>query len=71
MAVSDSTRKAIRKYDSNSIDSLRVRVPKGWKDIILEASQITGESINGMINRLLNEECIRVINKSIYVKSKD
>lgn len=68
MATSESKLRANKKYDQNTTEALRIRVPKGSKDIIQEVVQITGESVNGMINRLLDEECIKVVNKSIKNK---
>ena len=70
MATSESKLRANKKYDQNTTEALRIRVPKGSKDIIQEVVQITGESVNGMINRLLDEECVKVVNKSIN-KCKD
>ena len=40
----------------NNYDSFLVRVPKGRKATIEELAKEKGESVNGMINRLLREE---------------
>ena len=48
--------KAIKKYESEKIDKLLIRVPKGKKAIIQDYAAAHGESVNGMINRLIDEE---------------
>ena len=48
--------KAIKKYESEKIDKLLVRVPKGKKAIIQDYAAAHGESVKGMINRLIDEE---------------
>lgn len=54
--VSPAKWKAIKKYDSEKVDNIRLRVPKGKKELIQECAQANGESVNGMINRLLDQE---------------
>lgn len=49
-----STR-AKNKYNAANYDNLRIVVPKGTKDIIKAHTESKGESINGFVNRAINE----------------
>ncbi len=49
-----STR-AKNKYNTANYDNLRIIVPKGKKDIIREYAARKGESINGFVNRAIDE----------------
>ena len=55
MAYTKASMKAVDKYVKNNYDSFLVRVPKGRKSTIEECAKAQGESVNGMINRLLRE----------------
>ena len=44
------------RYNAKAYDQLPVRVPKGRKATVEELAREKGESVNGMINRLLREE---------------
>lgn len=44
------------KYMSKAYDRLNILVPKGKKDEIQLFAAKRGESVNGMINRLINAE---------------
>lgn len=55
MAVSKAQQKAVAKYMKNNYDELKVRVPKGRKDIIKAHAEKNGESVNGFVNRAINE----------------
>ena len=44
------------RYNAKAYDQLPVRVPKGRKATVEELAKEKGESVNGMINRLLREE---------------
>lgn len=55
MAYTRASMKAVDKYVKNNYDSFLVRVPKGRKATIEECAKAQGESVNGMINRLLRE----------------
>lgn len=48
--------KANRKYNEKAYDRISVTVPKGKKEEISAAAARTGESVNGLINRLLEEQ---------------
>lgn len=55
MAVSKAQQKAVAKYMKNNYDELKVRVPKGRKDIIKVHAEKNGESVNGFVNRAIDE----------------
>lgn len=45
-----------RAYNEKAYDRISVTVPKGQKAMIEAAAKRNGESVNGMINRLLQLE---------------
>ena len=47
--------KANRRYNDKAYDRISVTVPKGKKEEIAVTAARTGESVNGLINRLLQE----------------
>ena len=49
-----STR-AKNKYNAENYDNLRIVVPKGKKDKIKAYAESKGESINGFVNRAIDE----------------
>lgn len=55
MAISESQRKAVAKYNAKSYDEIKVRVSKGNKDIIKAHAVSKGESLNGFVNRAIDE----------------
>ena len=55
MAISDSQRKAVAKYNAANYDRIELRVDKGRKDIIKAHAENRGESVNGFINRAIEE----------------
>ena len=56
MAVTKAHIKAVNKYIGKNYDRINLTVPKGRKrDIEYHASR-TGESVNGLVNRLLRED---------------
>ncbi len=55
MAYTKAGMKAVDKYVKNNYDSFLVRVPKGRKATIEECAKAQGESVNGLLNRLLRE----------------
>ena len=56
VAYTKASMKAVDKYVKNNYDSFLVRVPKGRKATIEEHAKARGESVNGLINRLMREE---------------
>lgn len=55
MAISESQRKAVAKYNAANYDRIELRVDKGRKDIIKAHAEGRGESVNGFINRAIEE----------------
>lgn len=43
------------KYNSEKYDSLRIVVPKGKKEILKSHAEQQGESLNGFVNRAIDE----------------
>lgn len=56
MAYSEAQKKAVKKYNEKSYDEIKVRVKKGSKDIIQKHAESNKETVNKMINRLLENE---------------
>ena len=51
--------KAKNKYNAANYDSLRIIVPKGKKEVIKAYAEAKGESINGFVNRAIEETILR------------
>ena len=47
--------RAKNKYNAKVYDSLRIVVKKGNKDIIKSHAESKGESLNGFVNRAIDE----------------
>jgi predicted HicB family RNase H-like nuclease len=56
MPASKAQQKAVNKYMKANYDEIKVRIPKGQKELIQAHAQALGESVNGLIWRLLQEE---------------
>ena len=54
MAISEARKKANEKY-IKSQDELKIRVPKGRKSELQAHAQSKGESLNGFVNRAIDE----------------
>lgn len=59
MAVSKSQQKAVHKYVKANYDRLELTVPKGRKDEIKAHAEAQGESVNGFINRAIDNQISR------------
>lgn len=53
--VSESQKRASQKYITEKTDEVKVRVPKGQKQKYAEKAKQNGESLNAIINRLLEK----------------
>lgn len=53
--VSAAQQKAVHKYVKANYDRLDLTMPKGRKDVIKAHAEAQGESINGFINRAIDE----------------
>lgn len=49
---------ASKKYDANNVDNIRVRVPRGWKELMQEYVENSDKftSVNNMICELVKKE---------------
>lgn len=63
MANSDARNRALKKYDSEKVDNIHMRVPKGKKEIIQAHATKRGESFNSFLNRAVDETMERDKNK--------
>lgn len=55
MPASKAQQKAVSKYMKENYDEIKVRVEKGRKDMIKAHAESMGESVNGFINRAIDE----------------
>lgn len=53
--ISKAQQKAVSKYMKNNYDEIKTRVPKGRKAEIKSHAESNGESLNGFINRAIDE----------------
>ena len=51
----DARRKANAKYLKESVEDIRIRVPKGQKDIIKAAAEAAGESLNTYVHNAIDQ----------------
>ena len=56
MTITKAQQRAVNKYISKSYDRLNVTIPKGRKKTIEMFAKAHGESVNGLVNRLLRTE---------------
>lgn len=55
MATSKSQLNASKKYISEKLDEIKLRVPKGEREIIRRHAEKMGQSLNGFIRRAIQE----------------
>ena len=55
MAVSKAQQKAVHKYVKENYDRQEITFPKGKKDLVKAHAASKGESVNGFINRAIDE----------------
>lgn len=55
MAVSKAQQKSVHKYVKNNYDRIDLTVPKGKKAKMKNHAESQGESLNGFVNRAINE----------------
>ncbi|MCM1166720.1 MAG: hypothetical protein NC299_10640 [Lachnospiraceae bacterium] len=65
MAISKSQQKAVHKYVKNNYDRIEVTVKKGEKDRLKAHAEQQGETLNGFINRAIDEAVKRDINNTL------
>lgn len=54
--ATEAQKKASKKYETEKIESIKLRLPKGKKELVQKCAELNNESINKMINRLLDKE---------------
>lgn len=59
MAVSKAQQACVNKYVKNNYDRVNVTMPKGRKEEIKAHAESKGESVNGFINRAIDETLSR------------
>lgn len=59
MPASKAQQKAVAKYMKNNYDNFQLRMPKGKKDKIKLHAENRGESLNGFINKAIDEKIER------------
>lgn len=57
--TTEAQKKANRKYELEKTENIRIRVPIGKKELIQQCAKVNHESINGMVNRLIDEELLK------------
>ena len=55
MAVSKAQQRAVNKYVKSNYDEVKLRMPKGKKDVIQAHAAQQGDSVNAYINRAIDE----------------
>jgi uncharacterized protein (DUF1778 family) len=55
MPTTKASQKAVNKYMKANYDRINLTVPKGDKDLIKEHAEARGESVNGFINRAIQQ----------------
>lgn len=55
----EARRKANAKYLKESVEDIRIRVPKGQKDIIKAAAEQAGESLNTYVRKSIDQRMER------------
>lgn len=55
MAISKAQQRATANYVKKNYDRIEVKVSKGGKSTIQAHAEAQGESLNGFINRAINE----------------
>lgn len=56
MAYSEASKKATMKYQKTNYDQLAIRIQKGKREEYKQLAERKGESLAGLIVRLLEEE---------------
>lgn len=55
MATTKAQQKAVHKYVKSNYDRMELTVPKGKKEQIKAYAAQNGETVNGFLNRLIDE----------------
>ena len=57
--ISEARRRANEKYNAKAYDRVELKVTKGKKETIKAHAETQGESLNGFINRAIDETMAR------------
>ena len=63
MALTESQKRANRKYNQTKVDTLYIRIPKGQKDIISKHAVSLGESLTDFVYRAIRETMERDLSR--------
>lgn len=64
MASTEAQRRASKKWQDEKVDDIRFRAPKGKRQEIRAHAESQGETMNGFLNRAVNETIERDHNKT-------
>ena len=56
MPTSKANQRAVNKYKKNNYDRIEITAPKGRRDEIKAHAEAQGESVNGFINRAIDNQ---------------
>lgn len=59
MAISEAQRKAVAKYNAANYDRIELRIEKGQKQALKDHAEARGETLNGFVNRAIQEAVAR------------
>ena len=71
MPVSKAQQKATNKYIAKAYDRINLTVPKGKKDTIQAHAEAQGESVNGFINRAIDNQISQDCHKALSEAAQD
>lgn len=54
--ISEARRRANEKYNAKAYEEIKIRVKKGQKEAIQSHAEARGESVNGFINRAIDNQ---------------
>ena len=55
MPKTEAQKRATQKYDAKAYDRIELKVTKGKKATLQAHAEINGESLNGFVNRAIDE----------------
>ena len=55
MTKTEAQKRATRKYNAKAYDRIELKVSKGKKDVIKNFAALRGDTLNGFVNRAIDE----------------
>lgn len=55
MTITEAQKRAVAKYNAANYDRIEIKVPKGQKQAVEAFAREQGDSVNGLVNRLLRD----------------